>query len=356
MAVQNPGTLATERDAWTPLGQIPSLDGLRALAVIAVLCYHGNWYGVAGGFVGVDLFFALSGFLITRLLIDEHQRRGGISLKNFYIRRSLRLLPAVFAMVASVWVFAALLDAPQLEDRLGSRSFWALSYVANWRDVATGTHGGPFSHLWSLSVEEQFYVVWPVAVVALLAGRGVEAVQRVAIGLAAILAAVTASRYWGGTSGFRLYFGTESHGAILLLAGSWLGASPRWLSSIKPELARMMLATGLVGFAVFCFAEDHFNVIHLGFGYVPIGIISLMAVIGAFRHPELPVLAARPLRAIGRASYAIYLWHLPMFAITEAIAPEVDARVRIVIGTVLATVASHYLVERPALRLKQRWA
>lgn len=356
MAVQTPGVLGTDQEGWTPLGQIPALDGLRALAVIAVLCYHGNWYGVVGGFVGVDLFFVLSGFLITRLLVDEHQRRGGISLKNFYIRRALRLLPAVFAMVAAVWVFAAVLDAPQLEDDLGSRSFWALSYVANWHDVVTETHGGPFSHLWSLSVEEQFYVVWPLVVVALLASHGIETVQRVSLGLAGILAAITAARYWGGTSGFRLYFGTESHGAILLLAGSWLGASPRWLASIKPELARMMLATGLAGFAVFCFAEGRFNVMHLGFGYLPIGIVSLMAVIGAVHHPALPGLAARPLRAIGRSSYAIYLWHIPMFAITRAIAPDVDSMVRIVIGTAIATVISHYLVERPALQLKKRWA
>lgn len=341
---------------WTPLGQIPALDGLRAIAVMVVIAYHGGWWGIDGGFIGVDLFFALSGFLITRLLIDEHMRKGGISLKKFYIRRALRLLPAVFAMVAVVWILAAVLDAPRLEDRLGSRSLWALSYVANWHDVVTHTHGGPFSHLWSLSVEEQFYVVWPVVVFGLLKWRGVESVRRFAGWVSLLLASITAVRYWGGTSGFRLYFGTESHGAIVLLAGSWLGASPKLLASIKPEIARMLLAVGVGGIVVFSFVEDRFNVVHLGFGYVPITVISLAAVAGAVHNKNLRALTWQPLQQIGKSSYAIYLWHIPMFAITAALVPDVPGEIRIIAGTAIATVLSHFLVERPALRQKQRWA
>lgn len=343
-------------DGFAPLGRIPALDGLRAIAVVVVVLYHGAWFGLWGGFVGVDLFFVLSGFLITRLLADEHQRDRAISLKNFYIRRALRLLPAVFAMVGFVWLFAALADAPRLEDRLASRSLWALSYVANWRDVVTGTHGGPFAHLWSLSVEEQFYVVWPVVVVALLRWKGLDAVRRLAGGLSLVLAAITAVRYWNGTDGFRLYFGTESHGAILLLAGSWLGASPRRLASLAPELARIMLWAGLAGFLVFCFAEDRFNVVHLGFGYLPITAISLMAVVGAVHHPHLAILTWGPMQVIGRWSYGIYLWHIPMFGTTEALFPDVDPMVRIIGGTIVATWLSAVLIERPALRLKSRWA
>ena len=104
-------------------------------------------------------------------------------------------------MVGFVWLFAAVADAPRIEDRLGSRSLWALSYVANWRDVVTGTHSGPFAHLWSLSVEEQFYVIWPVVVVVVLRRRGLDGVRRVAGALSLALAAITAVRYWNGTDG-----------------------------------------------------------------------------------------------------------------------------------------------------------
>ncbi len=345
------------RSDWEPLGNVASLDGLRAIAVIVVVAYHGGWFGIDGGFIGVDLFFVLSGFLITRLLIDEQHRRGGISLRRFYIRRALRLLPALFALVIAVWTFAAVLDAPRLEDRLVPRSLWALSYVANWHDVATQTHGGPFSHLWSLSVEEQFYVIWPIVVVALLRTRGEKALRHTAAGISISLAVLTAVRFWtGASSGMTLYFGTDSHGAILLLAGSWLGANRSLLNRLDAELARLLLIAGVAGFAVFALAEGRFNTMHLGAGYVPITVISLMAVAGAVHHRDAAWLTWEPLRQIGRSSYAIYLWHIPMFTIGAALAPGMDPRIRIILGTAIATTLSHWLIERPALRQKHRWA
>ncbi|NCG36738.1 MAG: acyltransferase family protein, partial [Actinobacteria bacterium] len=320
MSIVDPHPEAT-RAAWEPLGRVPALDGLRAVAVLAVFLYHGVWFGIEGGFIGVDLFFTLSGFLITRLLVDEFVRDDRISLHSFFIRRSLRLLPALFAMVGSVAVLAWLLDAPALEDRITSRSLWALSYVANWRDVITRTHSGPFSHIWSLSVEEQFYVIWPLVTVALIRWRGPAAVARFAGGLALILASITALRYRLGTPGMVLFFSTDSHGAILLLSGSWLGASPQVLRRLRPELGRVVLAIGLVGFVVFSLAPDRYNVIHLGFGYTPIALVSLLAIAGAVACPDTRILTWEPLAQIGRSSYAIYLWHIPMFAITGVLAP-----------------------------------
>lgn len=338
------------------MGFVPGLDGIRAIAVIVVVAYHGGWFGFHGGFVGVDVFFTLSGFLITRLLIDEHHRRGGVSMKNFYIRRGLRLLPALFALVAGVWLAAALLDVPRIEDRLGERSLWALSYVANWRDVVTGTHGGPFSHIWSLSVEEQFYVIWPVVAVVLLRRRGVDAVRWLAGTLAVGFAVLTMWRHWNGASGFDLYFATHSHGGILLLAGAWLGCSVELIAGIGRDLGRMLTMVGIAGILVISFVPDRFSDIHAGFGYVPIGAVSVAVIVGAVADHRPSPLTWAPLCRIGKSSYAIYLWHIPMFAISGAIAPSVDSRIRITVGTAIAVLISHWLVERPALRLKHRWA
>lgn len=341
---------------WAPMGFVPGLDGIRAIAVIVVVAYHGNWFGLQGGFVGVDVFFTLSGFLITRLLIDEHHRRGSVSMKNFYIRRGLRLLPALFGLVAGVWLAAALLDAPRLEDRLAPRSLWALSYVANWRDVVTGTHGGPFSHLWSLSVEEQFYVLWPIVAVVLLRRQGVAAVRRVAGALAVAFALLTVWRHWSGDSGFDIYFATHSHGGILLLLGAWLGASVDVLTKVGEDLGRKLSMVGVAGIVVISFIPDRFGDLHAGFAYIPIAAMSVAVIIGAVADKRPSILTWAPLRQIGKSSYGVYLWHIPMFAISKAMFPEIDPRIRITVGTAIAVTISHWLIERPAMKLKHRWA
>jgi peptidoglycan/LPS O-acetylase OafA/YrhL len=349
----SPQTPDTE---WQSMGFVPGLDGIRAIAVIVVVAYHGGWYGLHGGFVGVDVFFTLSGFLITRLLIDEHHRRGGVSMKNFYIRRGLRLLPALFGLVAGVWLAAALLDVPRIEERLGERSLWAISYVANWRDVVTGTHGGPFSHLWSLSVEEQFYVVWPVVAVVLLRRRGVAAVRRTAGGLAAALALITVWRHWNGASGFDIYFATHSHGGVLLLLGAWLGCSVDLIARVGQDLGRRLMMLGIAGILVISFIPDRFGDLHAGYAYAPIAAASVAVIVGAVADDRPCLLTWGPLCQIGKSSYGIYLWHIPMFAISAAIVPDLDGRIRIVLGTAIAVTISHWLIERPALQLKRRWA
>lgn len=337
------------------MGFVPGLDGIRAIAVIVVVFYHGGWFSFYGGFVGVDVFFTLSGFLITRLLIDEHHRRGGVSMKNFYIRRGLRLLPALFGLVAGVWLAAALLEMPILERDLTERSLWAVSYVANWHDVVTGSHSGPFKHLWSLSVEEQFYVVWPVIAVLLLR-RGLRTVRWVAGTLAVVLALVTTWRHWNGASGFDIYFATHSHGAVLLFFGAWLGASVDLIARVGQDLGRQLTMIGVGGILAISFIPDRFGPLHAGLGYAPIAAVSAAVIVGAVADARPTPLTWAPMRQIGRSSYAIYLWHIPMFRITAAIAPDLDGRIRIIVGTAIAVVISHWLIERPALRLKHRWA
>lgn len=336
---------------WTPLRHVPALDGLRGIAVLLVVLYHGPWPGVSGGFVGVDLFFVLSGFLITRLLIDEWARSGTIGLRAFYRRRAIRLLPAVLFLVVAVWLLAALFDAPMIEDDLGPRTGWALSYVANWHSVVTRTHGGVFGHLWSLSVEEQFYVVWPVVVAVGLRRRGLRFVQHTAVIGAVGTAAIAAARAWAGAPGIAIYFSTESHGAVLLLAGSALGAFPGWRP--PPEVARLLVLAGMAGLMMLAIIPDRHGVLHAPAGYVPIAAVSLALVAGVVALPQISALECRPLTRIGAVSYGIYLWHVPMFRFAADIAPSSAAALGLLF-TSIGVALSHWLIERPARRWRVR--
>src|ERR1700744_795751 len=151
------------------------LDGLRALAVVAVLLYHGGVSWSGGGFLGVEMFFVLSGFLITSLLVAEWGRSGAIALRAFWARRARRLLPALFALVAPIGVYYALAGATKAIPGLQGDGIATLLYFSNWHQVAAGTNyfaaSGPVSplqHTWSLAIEEQFYVVWPLLVLGIL--------------------------------------------------------------------------------------------------------------------------------------------------------------------------------------------
>ena len=158
---------------------VPGLDGLRGLAVIGVLLFHSNQL-LRGGYLGVDLFFVLSGFLITSILIEEHKRAGTINLKAFWIRRARRLLPALLALMPTVALYARTLAKPSELPSLRGDALATLAYVANWRAIFVKRSywemfaaPSPLEHTWSLAIEEQFYVVWPLVVVGLLLwGRG----------------------------------------------------------------------------------------------------------------------------------------------------------------------------------------
>ncbi|HSH10206.1 MAG TPA: acyltransferase, partial [Ilumatobacter sp.] len=155
------------------MGYQPGLDGLRAISVIAVICYHAGFVGVPGGFLGVEVFFVVSGFLITSLLIDERRSTGRVSLRQFWLRRARRLLPALVAMMLAVSVWAAVFGSAEQTSQLRRDLPWSIFYVANWGqivgDVPYFQPGDPplLRHLWSLAVEEQWYLLWPLAFVAL---------------------------------------------------------------------------------------------------------------------------------------------------------------------------------------------
>ena len=210
--------------------RLAPLDGIRAFAVMAVLLYHGGVAGVDGGLLGVDVFFVLSGFLITSLLCGEYLARGTIRLGHFWAGRARRLLPGLFLLLLGValyaWVFRNTLDVSSIRgDALAT-----LLYVANWHFVFSGqgyftqsTTPSPLLPMWSLGVEEQYYLIWPLVTLFILRRGGTRWVAWVAGVAAAASTLLMASMYLAGSSIDRLYYGTDTR-VQALLVGSVLGA------------------------------------------------------------------------------------------------------------------------------------
>ncbi|MFH5822161.1 acyltransferase family protein [Georgenia sp. AZ-5] len=206
-------------------GRIEGLDGLRALAVAAVLVYHLRPASLPGGFLGVDVFFVVSGFLITTLLLREIATRGRIDLARFWLRRARRLLPPLLAVVV-LSVPLAWLASTDLLVGIGRQVLGAVTFSSNWLEIGAGssyfdaTAPQLFVNFWSLAVEEQFYLLWPAAVAALVAAAGGRRRTRVALVLAAVSAAFMAVLHTPGEDATRVYYGTDTH-----LFGLMIGAA-----------------------------------------------------------------------------------------------------------------------------------
>lgn len=320
------------------LGHRPALDGLRGVAVLLVMLAHGHvWlFDHGGGRAGVTLFFALSGFLITALLVEELRDRGRVDLRAFYIRRALRLLPALVVLVAVLvalgWVTSG-------------EALWSLSYVGNWYRAAGGDLG-LLSHVWSLAIEEQFYIVFPVVFVAL--GRRPRVLGLVLVGTA-VSSVLWRFHLWATTeNGPRIYNGADTRADAILL-GCALGV---WFASGRARRVPMLAGiAGLAGLLLVTTAEG----LRFHTWGATIAAVSSVMVVAFVVDRGAPVLELAPLRRCGRLSYGLYLWHVPLLWWFGERAPLTLPVVAVVLVlSFVAADASMRLVEQPFLRLKRR--
>jgi peptidoglycan/LPS O-acetylase OafA/YrhL len=310
---------------------LPGIDALRAIAVLAVFFYHTRVGWMPGGFLGVDVFFAISGYLITSLLLREFRRGGHVRLGRFWLRRARRLLPAVGVLIAVTMVVAAIVE-PDRIDVLRGDAVASLAYVANWHFVfghesyfEQFQRPSLFTHLWSLSVEEQFYLFWPLVFAAgmKLFGRG-----RLLIGvLAGALGSVALAwlLFDPGSDASRVYYGTDTH-AVGLLAGVALAMvwSPIELRRRRtgPLVGPILDGIGALalGYIVLSFIHVHdydLALFHGGYLWLALVTALLLAVLA---HPAARLgglLGQAPVLWLGLRSYSFYLWHWPVLALTR---------------------------------------
>lgn len=368
---------------------LPGLDGMRAIAVVAVMIYHANSDWLLGGYIGVEVFFVISGYLITLLLIAEHERTGAIDLKNFWIRRFRRLLPALFMMMLLLSVWVSLFERDQL-GKLRGDVIAGVSYFSNWYQIYTGAgysagnDFAPLRHLWSLAVEEQFYVVWPIIMLAFVrfGARRIAGVARwLFLGAIAVTVIVALLEYSGPQQtpeltpeaywflGDRpiskpdaLYLSTLSRSSGLML-GAAFAMVWRPTAVMRGPLrnkAKMFDVGAGVGFGLllvmaWVVSFDPSQGVH-GFlfsGGLFLTGLSTLAIIAAITHrgAKTGQLLSNPvLLWIGTRSYGLYLYHWPIFQIIRNIAAnklQFHEFVLAMVATAIITEASYRFVETP---------
>ncbi|WP_027094269.1 acyltransferase family protein [Cohnella thermotolerans] len=347
---------------------MPGLDGLRALSVLAVIAYHLDLPWAPGGYLGVGVFFVLSGYLITDQLVAKWQRDRRLDLKSFWLRRARRLLPAMLLMIVAVSAWLAAADPSRLRS-LGGDVLSAVTYVNNWwliyHKVSYFESFGPpspFGHFWSLAVEEQFYLLWPLLLIVglkFVPQRGKLAGLMIAGAAASAIA--MALLYSPDADPSRVYYGTDTR-VFGLLIGAALAVV--WPSAKLPEDVRPRVRIGLdiagaVALALVLYMMGSMQE-YDAFPYRGgLALLSLAAalLVACLAHPAsrlARLLAAKPLRWLGVRSYGIYLWHFPVIALTS---PAVDTdgvnglRAALQVGASLALAAlSWKFVEEPILR------
>ena len=344
---------------------LPGLDGIRAIAVLSVIAFHLNFGWAPGGLLGVQVFFVLSGYLITDLLVAEYRRQRGIGLKQFWIRRARRLLPALFVVLFVTVGWATLFDPSQLT-ALRSDLPPSVFYVSNWWFIfhhvsyfAKFGPPSPLGHLWSLSIEEQFYLIWPLL---LLVGLRYIHSKRTLVILTLTVAAASAMEmgilYAASPNGdpTRVYDGTDTRAFALLIGAALAFGLPRarTFRPITPGATRVLNGVGaaaLIGIFLMLWHTNQYEPFLYEGGMVLLALLTAV-LIGVTVHPGSQlqvVLGWEPLRWVGERSYAIYLWHYPVIVLTTPLgaAPNLlRATLQIAITFVLAALSWTY-IEQP---------
>ena len=383
----NMSTPADTSSARSGIGYYGGLDGIRALAILAVLLYHGGVVWAAGGFLGVEAFFVLSGFLITSLLIAEWRRSGTIALRAFWARRARRLLPALFCLVAVVGLYDALASTDGLVPGIKGDGIATLFYYGNWHEIATGSNYfaatgpvSPLQHTWSLAIEEQFYILWPVSLLlaAWLIGRVLRRSRptdrrilvmllAISVTLALLSAAEAMILFRRGAGANRVYYGTDTR-AVGLLTGASVAFALALLR--RPDAAERATPTrgaGALGWSGLLALSGVLVMMHYANGasawLYPFGMLALdlavaviiAAVVLCPRSAAGRIFSVAPVRRLGQISYGVYLWHFPLFLWLTAASTGVSGAgllgLRLSL-TLLVSSVSFVLIEQPVRRRK----
>ena len=327
-----------------------------------MLLYHTGV--LRGGWIGVDTFFVLSGYLITSLLLAEHDRTGGIALKAFWGRRARRLLPALFLLLAGVGLFAALVATAEARSVIRQDLWGALTYGSNWLDIVRGSgywqtfaQPSPLAHIWSLAIEEQFYVVWPLVAWWALRRGGARRLATVAAAGAVVLAAWALGLAWAHASVDRIYLGTDTRAPALLL-GATLGALR--VGTARPGLRRIAHVAGPLGVALLVWAaftlDGRDPAVYRG-ALLGVSLAGALAVVGASQDDGGwfgRVVGWRPLCVLGVLSYGIYLAHWPILLAVQHwshLGPW--ATTAVVAPLTIAVAAASYLAVEHPIRLRR---
>jgi peptidoglycan/LPS O-acetylase OafA/YrhL len=340
-------------------GYRPHLDGLRAVAVYLVVAFHAGAHRFSGGFIGVDVFFVLSGYLVTQLLLRDLDSRGTVRFGRFYARRIRRLLPAAFAaLVITAVVYSAVASQAEISTSLNGFKA-AFLYVANWFFIRRSTNyfaanidTNPVVHFWSLAIEEQFYLLWPILLTGLFAATRPLRQQATRVRQAAVGAGALASMLWAlslaHTNLNRAYYGTDTR-AYQLLAGALLALCPSLfqlarryrfapLAAFVATVVLLLLSTSLIGV----------NAIHRGVAATITTVVLIVAIECARGGPVNRLLSSGPVVYLGKISYGTYLWHWPVILVALAvtnkgISPESTFGLSALAATGLASLSYHIL-------------
>ncbi|MEP6623247.1 MAG: acyltransferase family protein [Acidimicrobiia bacterium] len=350
----------------TRFGYHPALDGIRALAVLGIIAYHDNYHWARGAFLGVDAFLVLSGFLITTLLVVEYRRTDRVGLVAFWGRRARRLVPALLLVLVFVALYTHHFVTPWERASIRDDGLASLFYVANWRFILDKqsyftlfSAASPLRHMWSLAIEEQFYVIWPLIVFACLRiGRGSMKVLAcvTGFGIVASVAAMAATYRSGDPS--RAYYGTDTRAHVLLIGALVAMLLLSWRPSDRTRT--IVMALGPIALAATLLEWNHFSDTDPAFyrgRSVLFAVVIAIVIIAAMNGGIVQrILALRPLPWIGRISYGLYLWHWPLTVWLVPsrvhVGPDVLNLIRLAL-TFSAAILSYYFIERP---IRAGWA
>jgi peptidoglycan/LPS O-acetylase OafA/YrhL len=359
---------STRTPATGGTSHLAGLDGVRAIAVAGVLLYHTDLPWFRGGFLGVDVFFVLSGFLITALLSREFERTSGVDLRAFYGRRLRRLVPALLLLLATAVVVAAFV-VPDAAARVRTDGLAALLYASNWWLIAGGQSYFEFisrppllQHLWSLAIEEQFYLLWPLAVWTVMRVWGRRGLLWTAVGLAALstwwMARLSVAYGYPEADPSRIYFGTDTHCMGLLLGAALATVWQPWNAApvVGRRLNAVLALLGVLSCAgvsyAFIAVGERTPLLYRG-GFLLLSLVVCGLIVSA-GHPGSSfgqLLGRQPLRWLGERSYGLYLWHWPIYVITRPgldvpVAGAANLALRLAVTAAVAEV-SYRFVERP---------